>query len=57
MNTLELHYPMIQFLMKLWYLLFQERSLTGSESEREKGLRVFKSHDQQGIAKNSHEFR
>ncbi|KAJ7314522.1 hypothetical protein OS493_039298 [Desmophyllum pertusum] len=25
----------------------QERSLTGSESEREKGLRVFKSHDQQ----------
>jgi len=25
----------------------QERSLTGSESEREKGVRVFKSHDQQ----------
>ena len=28
--------------------LFQERSLAGSESEREKGVRVFKSHDQQG---------
>ena len=27
---------------------FQDQSLTGTESEREKGLRVFKSHDQQG---------
>lgn len=29
---------------------FQDQSLTGTESEREKGLRVFKSHDQQGNA-------
>ena len=29
-------------------LFFQDQSLTGTESEREKGLRVFKSHDQQG---------
>ena len=37
-------------LLKLIVISFlkKEQSLTGSESEREKGLRVFKSHDQQG---------
>lgn len=30
------------------FFVSQEQSLTGSESDREKGLRVFKSYDQQG---------
>ena len=37
------------FSHRLFVLSFQERSLTGSESDRERGLRIFKSHDQQGI--------